>query len=203
MESNLPSTNLCRVFIDTEFTNFMNPDLISIGAVCDNGQTFYGENLDFLKPLSSDWVKENIYPLLRGGEYSMKRIVLAARFWEWISDLPFDSVIITYDYHTDIDLLFQLFDEQVHPKVVSSELINSIIYLFCDRTVPLGDVTAYQEKVEKMVTLFHDTVEQFYPKTGKVRHDALNDAEANATAFKAMCEQFNLVSNQIQVNANV
>ena len=31
------------VFIDTEFTNFHNPKLISIGLASETGETFYAE----------------------------------------------------------------------------------------------------------------------------------------------------------------
>jgi hypothetical protein len=35
-------SNSLRVFIDTEFTDFFDPDLVSLGMAADSGGKFYG-----------------------------------------------------------------------------------------------------------------------------------------------------------------
>ncbi len=35
------------VFLDTEFTQFHRPDLISIGLVAEDGREFYAERTDY------------------------------------------------------------------------------------------------------------------------------------------------------------
>lgn len=54
------SANTLRLFVDTEFTDFANCDLISIGLVSSQGHVFYGENLDFDRSKSSQFAKDNI-----------------------------------------------------------------------------------------------------------------------------------------------
>ena len=122
------SLRIKRVFIDTEFTDFINCDLISIGAVTYEGESFYGENYDFLRPWASTWVQSNIYPILKNGKFTMSRRELSARFWSWIEELDCDGVIISYDYKTDYELMNDLFDEEKHPKIVGHENIRNNIY---------------------------------------------------------------------------
>src|ERR1039458_2240878 len=120
-------TNTLRLFIDCEFTNFIKCDLISIGVAADNGAEFYGENLDFNRKLSSEWVVANVYPLLTPVTHGMKRSELSARLWSWIDELPCNKVIITVDYQTDFDLLFDLFDDELHPKMLPTQNVFSEI----------------------------------------------------------------------------
>ena len=35
------------VFLDTEFTSFFQPDLISVGLVAEDGREFYAERTDY------------------------------------------------------------------------------------------------------------------------------------------------------------
>lgn len=51
------------VFIDTEFTDFVNPQLISIGMVADSGEEFYAE-VPFSDDRCSEFVRETVIPLL-------------------------------------------------------------------------------------------------------------------------------------------
>ena len=44
-----------RVFLDTEFTDFADPQLISIGMAAENGRSFYAE-------LSDGWLPEKCSP---------------------------------------------------------------------------------------------------------------------------------------------
>ena len=52
------------VFLDTEFTSFVRPDLISIGLVAEEGREFYAERTDYRKDDCSDFVRETVLPLL-------------------------------------------------------------------------------------------------------------------------------------------
>ena len=175
---------LIRVHIDTEFTDFLNCDLISIGAVADNGEEFYGENSEFLRPWSTAWVKENIYPLLDLDKYGMRRKELSARLWSWLEELPCDGVIITVDYAGDWHLLHDLFEEEKHPKILGWELINEIIYQTVDQQVlDKSDVNSYQLQVSKVIADFSDVFQEHFQKTGEIQHHALSDARANAKAW--------------------
>lgn len=61
-----------RYFIDTEFAEHPNTiSLISIGIVCEDGRMFYAENSEFNPDDANDWVKANVLPKLRGGDFRM------------------------------------------------------------------------------------------------------------------------------------
>jgi len=46
------------VFLDTEFTDFVRPDLISIALVAEDGREFYAERTDYHRDACSDFVRE-------------------------------------------------------------------------------------------------------------------------------------------------
>jgi hypothetical protein len=89
------------IFLDTEFTQFDNPALISIGLVALEGEepvTFYAESTDFPHKRASGFVREQVLSKLEGGAAAMptRRIAealgswLAARRpgWVLVSDFP-------------------------------------------------------------------------------------------------------------------
>ena len=75
---------MIRVFFDTEFTDFTNMDMISIGMVAETGEEFYKENLDFIQVWSSEWVRLNIYPLLNHAKFGAKRHEIAMALDEFV-----------------------------------------------------------------------------------------------------------------------
>ena len=48
------------IFLDTEFTDFVRPDLISIGLVIEDGREFYAERTDYRPDTCSDSVRESV-----------------------------------------------------------------------------------------------------------------------------------------------
>nr|WP_181375057.1 hypothetical protein [Polaromonas sp. W10N] len=52
------------VFLNTEFTDFARPDLISIALVSEDGQEFYAERDDYCHADCSDFVRETVQSLL-------------------------------------------------------------------------------------------------------------------------------------------
>lgn len=53
-----------RYFIDTEFTDFLDCELISIAIVREDGRAFYGEVSDFTRSTCSAFVLEAVLPQL-------------------------------------------------------------------------------------------------------------------------------------------
>jgi hypothetical protein len=54
-----------RIFLDTEFTALhQKASLISIGLAAENGDVFYAQLTDYDKLNTSDWVLQNVIPLL-------------------------------------------------------------------------------------------------------------------------------------------
>ena len=98
------------LFFDTEFTHFIDIDLISIGVVSQHGHEFYAENADYQKTWCSDFVNSVALPKLQGGEYAMPYPQLQVKIQSWISALLENhaSVLFVYDYASDWDLLIDL-----------------------------------------------------------------------------------------------
>lgn len=183
-----------RVFIDTEFTDFINMDLISIGAKAETGEEFYGENSEFIKPWASDFVQQNIYPLLNLEKYGLRRLELSARLWAWIEELPCEFVIITFDYKSDWELMHTLFQEDKHPKIIAAENLFNNIYYSCDTIIKDigGSNDAYDNLVTKVKAKFQLGVIDYFLRTKEVAHHALSDAKAN-------CEAYNIIVNEFGV----
>jgi hypothetical protein len=99
------------VFLDCEFTDFIDIDLVSIGMVCEDGNEFYAERSDFSMQDCSEFVRVAVLPLLGESNLRITREALAQSAREWLEDL--ESVIIFSDSSTDRDLLIDALDGDV------------------------------------------------------------------------------------------
>ena len=98
---------LLRIFLDTEFTDFLNPKLISIGLVSEDGREFYAELIDGWWPKQcSMFVVEGVLPCLdRSATCTMSRAEAAICLMYWlsqfgseldvVSDLPVDWLLMS------------------------------------------------------------------------------------------------------------
>lgn len=94
------------VFLDTEFSHIgVAPKLISIALVSiKNDESFYAElPQESYLPSCSPWVRENVLPLLEGGECVMPIGVLRTRLFNWISVQAASRVVID---HPKFDMAF-------------------------------------------------------------------------------------------------
>ena len=184
---------VARFFVDTEFTDFTNCDLISIGLVGPNGEKFYGENSTFVAAWASDWVKANIYPLLDYNKYGKRREELSAHLWEWLNEQPYDEIIIVADYHKDFELLQELLVEK-HPKISDIENINNNIYHDIDKQVAAlgGNDDDYHYQVKKVVGKFRQYFAEYFERTAEMQHHALSDACANQEAYSKIALEFGI-----------
>lgn len=65
-----------RFFIDTEFLEAGSSQpvhFVSLGVVAEDGRTYYAECSETDLSLANDWVKKNVVPYLRGGEFAKTR----------------------------------------------------------------------------------------------------------------------------------
>lgn len=93
------------VFLDTEFTNFQTPELISLALVAEGGQELYAERTDYSAENCSDFVRENVLPLLgRVPGAACTAPQLTERVRAWFQQLP-EAANIVYGYCADRDLL--------------------------------------------------------------------------------------------------
>lgn len=98
-----------RIFVDTEFTDFIDCDLISIALVADDGREFYAERTDFNHQACSAFVREAVIPQL--GQYPERmfsRASLHAALHEWLEQ--FGGGTFCMDFHGDWDLLVDILD---------------------------------------------------------------------------------------------
>ena len=93
------------IFLDTEFTKFSYPDLISLALVAEDGREFYAERTDYRQNECSAFVQETVLPLLGrvpGAACTSKE--LTDRVRAWFAALP-EPATIVFDYETDWHLL--------------------------------------------------------------------------------------------------
>ncbi|MEO6321725.1 MAG: hypothetical protein ABIO73_14315 [Polaromonas sp.] len=93
------------VFLDTEFTNFVRPEMISIALVSEDGREFYAQRTDYCHTDCSDFVRQTVLPLLgRMPGAGCDRAELSHRLREWFAQLP-EPVIVIHDFEPDWLLL--------------------------------------------------------------------------------------------------
>lgn len=96
------------LFFDTEFTDFKNMNLISIGIISEDGQhQFYREISDYNSSYCTDFVKTTVLPLLDGSGIPINAV--AKQLASWLKALPDDKFVFVYDYLGDWLLLQDLF----------------------------------------------------------------------------------------------
>lgn len=116
---------MIRVFLDTEFTGLgqRRPRLISIGLVSEDGRhEFYAElTAEGYLPKVTPWVRENILPLLEGGDRIMLPRDLCQRLADWIGGLGQVRIVGDTGIGIDMDFLRSILSpwpNNVDPKPI-------------------------------------------------------------------------------------
>lgn len=153
------------IFLDTEFTDFLDCELISIGLVSEDGQyEFYAERTDYPEQGCSEFVREAVWPHLgKRLEFQCSKEELKHRLWAWFATLPGEIQIATDSTH-DRDLLWDALGEGL-----PSNLDKSVLDI---RT--LIDTPA-----------FNDAVCQYHAQPNQPWHHALHDARAHRDGWIA------------------
>jgi hypothetical protein len=147
-----------KIFIDTEFTDFIDCHLISMGMVTESGEEFYAE-VPYPNDACSEFVREAVIPLL--GKIAHAQCPydeLRTRITNWLDDVRSgESVQICFDYQTDWDLFIDVMDYRVPSWCLS-----------CLVAVNIDDTLVYE----------------YHKGHGLPQHHALYDAQANRYAFR-------------------
>ena len=108
-----------RVFLDTEFTDFTDPRLISFGLVADNGREFYAELSDGWQPdQCSAFVHDVVLPRLeRSPASTLCRCDAGIQLVEWLLALG-NNVTLVHDVQVDFHLLANLLLPVYHSGIV-------------------------------------------------------------------------------------
>ncbi|WP_412478504.1 hypothetical protein [Azonexus sp. IMCC34839] len=97
------------LFLDTEFTDFHDPELISLALVSECGRLeFYAERTDFNRQRCNEFVLSKVLPKLgQGPSFNSGEFATALLTWlEQVHALDAASnVLVFYDYDTDFALL--------------------------------------------------------------------------------------------------
>lgn len=154
------------VFLDCEFTDFIDCDLIAIGLISECGRhMFYAERSDFERSWCNAFVESTILPLLGHDESARKsREQLHADLWDWFSVIG--NVEIAYDYGVDWDLLMDAlvdYEKSARPTNI------------------VGRIDLRERMFDPIYT---KAMNRFYAEQGP-RHHALADAQAHRAGWVA------------------
>lgn len=176
------------IFVDTEFTDFIKSDLISIGAITEDGRNeFYCELNDYNTKLSSEFSRNVVEPLLDLEKFGMYRSQASARFYCWLEELG-DEYAICPDFSGDWKLIVDLLEDlppniATHPVMLHA-ILNKLI---TEKAVELQtpDFKWFFETAKKQYN--EGFLEYFLRNPNPKQHHALADAKANRNGyFKAL-----------------
>lgn len=172
---------MINIFFDTELTKLreaLDPEpaeLISIGCISDCGKKFYAENATTLaRPeVMSEWVKDNVIPLLDGGECVMEYADISAKLKEYIESFDSEVKFWSDAVYVDFPFVKHMFDSYEWPENLRREPAEL-------RFFSSIQMTRFFAGVE-------DAFKTMQPKLR--RHHALDDAIANRFGFQRATER--------------
>ena len=145
------------LFVDTEFTDFKDMNLISIGIVSQEQHEFYAENAEYAKDWCNEFVKTVVIPKLQGGKHALPYAELKEKLQLWLSDLleEYATVLFVFDYSGDWFLLRELLID--YPQ---------------------------REKIEGKQDELEAGIELYFMHDNSNEHHALHDARALFNGYK-------------------
>ncbi|WP_416243388.1 hypothetical protein ACLSSQ_17640 [Azospira sp. APE16] len=119
------------LFLDTEFTDFQQPDLISLGLVSECGcHEFYAERNDFDLARCSDFVQSTVLPKLGQSQSGVDRTTLARTLRTWLEGIHAvdnqSPVLVLYDYDTDFELFRQALTDPISPWIEGANVADKV-----------------------------------------------------------------------------
>ncbi len=120
-----------NVFIDTEFTDFVDPQLISIGLAASSGEVLYAE-VPYSEDKCSAFVRNIVLALLGrvpGAECSAAQV--GQKMIDWLEGVRKDQAVqLCFDFQTDWDLFVRAVGRTVPawcaPRLISARNINEL-----------------------------------------------------------------------------
>jgi hypothetical protein len=165
------------VFVDTEFTDFKNMQMISLGLVSEDGKhEFYVEITDYDLNARSQFVNDVVVPLLDLPKYGMLYSEAATKLKDWVDSLPTQQVIFVVDYGGDWNLLGAMLFSNMPQKSVIAHILHSAFLNALNERGFIGEAHA------RAFRTLHASMEDYYLIDNR-QHHALVDAKANRTAW--------------------
>ena len=164
------------IFLDTEFTDFVDTDLISIGLTDENGREFYAELTDYRQEACNDFVCETVIPLLKQHKNRVEgnQFAVAKELRNWLmfyDDGSLNCATVCYDYSLDWYLMadiLRLLPEEDQPDFLDTRMI-------------WGDLD------QQAMDYYWAEADAF----GHKPHHALYDARGNKYAYKPLVRDRN------------
>jgi len=161
-------------FVDTEFTDFIETELMSIGIVSEDGKhEFYAEVNSYTPEARSQFVIDVVVPLMEPAKYGRPYKRVASDLAYWINELPEGNITFVFDYIGDFQLMNELFGV-VEPSRKSNSIFLGAGFdqMLVERGIHLPHVrfAAQQAMLREQEKYFTIDVR---------RHHALVDAKAN------------------------
>lgn len=162
-------------FIDTEFTDFRDCDLISLGLVSEDGNhEFYVEITDYKKEFESDFVKKNIVPLLDNAKYGMTFNEAANALKNWIEKLPTDKIDVVFDYGGDWYLFVNLVTQNRPQKEIQGfEFKQAFLHMLHQRGIHAPNFI--QDGFKEL----NKAIDAYFVDIDNRQHHSLVDAKSN------------------------
>jgi hypothetical protein len=140
------------IYVDTEFTDLLNIDLISIALVCEKDH-FYAERSDYDRSLCSAFTREAVLPhlgQLKAPVTTWEELRLSVR--GWLERYSNQDATLCFDNVVDYNLLLELLGERpswmsatnIRDKIDQSRLDNYFLYHYAVRHHALYDALANQ-----------------------------------------------------------
>ena len=163
------------LFVDTEFTDFRDTDLISLGIVSEDGQhEFYVEITDHTVGWQSQFVREAIVPMLDYAKFGKPYDDASVTLKAWIENLPDGEIVLVVDYMMDVYLVQEMLKAHKPLRRISFMMIEKA---FMGMLHERGFHYAQQHSIAfRELT---NGMEEYFEKFDKRRHHALVDAKAN------------------------
>jgi hypothetical protein len=92
---------IVNVFLDTEFTDLLNPKLISIGFIAENQRSLYLEVQDWNQGDCGEFVREIVLPLLGPPKERLSVSEAATAIADWLNGMG-PSVTLLCDSQIDV-----------------------------------------------------------------------------------------------------
>ena len=157
-----------RVYLDTEFAQFMQPHLISLGLAAEDDREFYAVMNNFPRQQCSEFVREVVLPIIEdwpGVALDRREMREALNQWLHLSSEPTEIVC---DFATDAELLIDLIGGE-------TEHVLRNFNISCVTVLLVGEYEQLAAAVDR-----YFTEPRQWP-----RHHALEDARALRHAYAA------------------
>lgn len=122
---------MTRLFLDCEWADSLDSELVSLGLVSEDGRHRFYSEVDPLPKEPTEWVRAVVYPLLQHGYAARKKAIFTRDLREFLS--RFRAPFVLYDHHSDGNLFdcalcgFDLAEAVIEKLPPMPELVQTLI----------------------------------------------------------------------------